>query len=94
MPAQGQRGREAQATVEALGGALIAFVLRYVPLELGAVARDEATLRTAELSFETLRRGRSEVRGGVRLLPPGGARRSFRYMSLERSDVIQSDSDR
>lgn len=77
--------------MEALGSAFIAFVLRYVPLELHTVARDEATLRTAKLSFEALRRGHSKVRGQVLLLLPRGARRSFRYMSLKRSNVIKSD---
>lgn len=55
MSAQRQRGRETQATVKALGSVFIGFVLRYVLLELRPVARDEAALRTAELSFETLR---------------------------------------
>lgn len=94
MSAQGQCGGEAQATVEALGSALVALVLRYVPLELRAVARGEAALRTAKLSFETLRRGRSEVRGRVLLLLPRGAGGSFRHMSLKRSDVIKSDRRR
>lgn len=55
MSAQGQRGRETQATVKALGSVFIGFVLRYVLLELRPVARGETALRTAELSFETLR---------------------------------------
>lgn len=93
MSAQRPSGRETQAAVKALGSAFIGSVLRYVLLELRAVACDEAALRTAELSFETLRRGTSEVRGQVLPLLLRGARRSFRYMSLKKKspDVIKAD---
>lgn len=91
MSAQRQGGREAQAAAEALGSALVAFVLRYVPLELRAVARGEAALGAAKLGFETLRRGRPEARARVRLPLPRGAGRSYRHMTLKRSDVIKRD---
>lgn len=80
--------------MRALGSAVVAFVLRYVLLEVRPVARDEAALGTAELSFETLRRGSPQAGGPVLLLLLllGVCSRSFRCMSLKLKKTQQSQT--